>query len=453
MKKLSEEQQREELRQRIIGLGERSLKKSYYPELQKQIIELEKTNIELQREIQERKQTEEIKKRLEFQLVQAQKMEAIGALAAGIAHDFNNILSAIIGYTELAKIHLVQCPEADKCPITDDLDGVLRSADRAKQLVHQILSFSSKQAGEPVSVAMESVVLETVRMLRATIPTSIAIEHEIRITDSMVKADPTRLHQVLMNLGTNAYHAMRGTSGVIHFELSETLISENNLVFNDLQLASGPYITIRVSDTGCGIDRNTLARIFDPYFTTKTDEGGTGLGLSVAHGIITQHKGHISDYSELGKGSTFCIYLPRLEDQKTEKKRVKRQKKMQGRERLMIVDDERDLATLMARILEDLGYHVTSCSSPAEALEHIRSNPQGFDLLITDMNMPDMNGAELIQQVRGVRQNFPVILCTGFSEFVNDENIKALGVARYLTKPVTRGELHDAIRSLLDPQS
>ncbi|WP_136810348.1 hybrid sensor histidine kinase/response regulator [Desulfosediminicola flagellatus] len=451
MKKPSDDLQREQLRQRIIGLGERSLKKSYYPELQKQIRELEKTNEELKKQIAKRKKSEAIRTKLESQLRQAQKMEAIGSLAGGIAHDFNNILSAIIGYTELAGIHLQQYDKSKKPTVTHDLEGILRSADRAKQLVQQILSFSSKKTGELAPVDIKSLIVETSKMLRALIPTTISIEHDFQIANSTILADEIQLSQVIMNLGTNAYQAMRNTGGTLLFELMETAIQHDDIFYSHLGLRPGPYIILRVTDTGCGMNKKTVDKIFDPYFSTKRKEGGTGLGLSVVHGIITQHKGHISVYSEPGKGSTFWIYLPTMQNTEISDNPTEESAKLQiGSERILVVDDEVQILEILKGLLGNLHYVVTTSSSPDEALSIFCNAPESFDLLITDMNMPNMNGAELIKSVRQICPEIPVILCTGFSEFMNTENTEALGLSRYLMKPVTLKQLNTAIRGLLD---
>lgn len=449
MKKPSDERQREEMLQRIIGLGERSLKKSYYPELQRQIRELEKANAELQREIQGRKEAEEQRNKLEFQLRQSQKMEAIGTLAGGIAHDFNNILSAIIGFSELARIQAESCIESKKCLEIKYFDGVLRSADRAKQLVQQLLSFSRKQSGELEAVNLEELLTDTAKMLRAIIPTTISIETRIKTTKSTILADQTQIHQIIMNLGTNSYHAMQETGGRLSFELSETEIRSDDPLVTDLQLTAGPYLVLQVSDTGCGMDRETLTKIFNPYFSTKSEKGGTGLGLSVVHGIVAFHKGHISVYSEPGQGTTFRVYLPEMalveKAKQTEQPEVILQ---QGHEHLLIVDDESALREVMQQTLELLGYTVTVAKTPLEALARFTAAPDSFNMLITDMNMPEMKGTDLIEKIRSLRQDLPVILCTGFSEAVNAQSTRALGHAQYIMKPVTQMELHKAIRSL-----
>ncbi|MFV0436706.1 MAG: response regulator [Desulfopila sp.] len=451
MKKPSEERPQEEMLQRIIGLGERSLKKSYYPELRKRIVELEQTNRELQREIQERCKAEEQKGKLEFQLRQAQKMEAIGTLAGGIAHDFNNILSAIVGYSELAIIDISQAGPENNHQALAHLDGVLRSADRAKQLVHQILSFSRQREGDKVPVNLEELLSDTVKMLRALIPTTIAIDTSVRTRNTMIMADATQIHQIIMNLGTNAYHAMRDSGGQLHFELLETTFSANDLIVTNLQLTAGQYLELRVSDTGCGMDRQTQSKIFDPYFSTKGTEGGTGLGLSVAHGIITFHQGHISVYSEPGKGTTFRICFPQIIPHQEKRLATSAEAPFNsGHERLLIVDDEEPLREVLQHILENLGYTVTVAQTPQDALVLLADNPDDFDMLITDMNMPVMNGAELITKIREFLPDLPVILCTGFSETMNRKTTKALGHARYLMKPTTQKKIHEAIRSLMD---
>ena len=451
MKKLSDEQQREQLRQRIIGLGERSLKKSYYPELQKRIRELEQSNEALAREIHERRKTEELKEKLERQLRQSQKMEAIGTLAGGIAHDFNNILSAIIGYSELGEIHLNGDPVEAKDKVRQDLNGILRSAQRAKELVARLLSFSSQQSSEHVPVNLASVVDETCGMLRALIPTTIALEHHFRIARPMVLADATQLHQVIMNLCTNAYHAMRDRGGTITLEIDRNIVEKDDIILMGMVLPIGQYIVLRITDTGCGMSKSLIERIFDPYFTTKTTQGGTGLGLSVVHGIVNQHSGHITVYSERDVGTSFHIYLPELvEHGASVRSRTASPKIGGGTERLLVVDDELDLLTTMEGTLRHLGYNVTTAGSPHSALDQFMHSPQEFDLLVTDMNMPEMSGARLIEKLRAIRPDLPVILCTGFSESMDAERTAQLGASRYLMKPATQRQLNEAIRSLLD---
>lgn len=378
-------------------------------------------------------------------------MEAIGSLAGGIAHDFNNILSAIIGYTELTRIQARKCSGHIECPAIHNLEGIMRSSDRAKQLVQQILSFSRQQTGEMHPLCIKDLVAETIRMLRALIPTTIAITSDIRTTDNMVLADSTQIHQVMMNLGTNAYHAMREKGGTLVFELFEKYIHKDDWKFTDFKLASGPYLVISVSDTGCGMDKSVQSKIFDPYFSTKSKEEGTGLGLSVVHGIITQHKGHIEVYSEPGHGTTFRIYLPKLQENHEQAAPLTPIESLQrGHERLLIVDDEKPLLEIMQHILEDLGYVVSAAATPQDALQLFTESPESFDLLVTDMNMPGSSGADLIKKIRDIRKDIPVVLCTGFSETMNEQTTRALGSARHILKPVTQSELNEVLRSLLD---
>ncbi|WP_163338594.1 response regulator [Desulfopila sp. IMCC35008] len=452
MKKPSEaEKQREQMRQSIIGLGERSLKKSYYPELQKRISQLEEANEALLNEIRERTRVEERQQQMEMELRQIQKMQAIGTLAGGIAHDFNNILSAIVGYAELARIHIPSAGSTSSDILQNNLEGILKSAGRAKDLVRRILSFSSHHEGDLQAVELSTLLVDTISMLRAMIPKSITIEHKLDLTSSTILANVTQLQQVFMNLGTNAYHAMRRDGGRLTFTLQDTYIHAGDIQFARLDLKPGEYLKVSVTDTGCGMDRKTAERIFDPYFTTKQGEGGTGLGLAMVHGIVTGHQGHVSVNSQVMKGTTFHLYFPKIHaacdvpEAGAYKSRIRG-----GTEKILLVDDEEDLATIIRLTLENLGYQVTSTTSPKEAAELFSNTPHNFDLVITDMNMPEMNGTDLINILRDVRSNTPIIVCTGFSELINDKLIKEMGRARLLMKPVIIEDLDQAIRTLLD---
>lgn len=452
MKKPSEaDKQREQMRQSIIGLGERSLKKSYYPELQKRISQLEEANEALLNEIKERTRVEKRQQQMEMELRQIQKMQAIGTLAGGIAHDFNNILSAIVGYAELARIHVPSAGSTSSDLLLNNLEGILKSAGRAKDLVRRILSFSSHHDGDLQPVELSTLLVDTISMLRAMIPKSIIIEHKLNPTASTILANVTQLQQVFMNLGTNAYHAMRREGGRLTFSLQDTYIHAGDIQFARLDLQPGEYLKVSVTDTGCGMDRKTAERIFDPYFTTKKDEGGTGLGLAMVHGIVTGHQGHISVSSQVMKGTTFHLYFPKLHPTFDAPEAVNNTNRLSGgAERILLVDDEEDLATIIRLSLENLGYQVTSTNSPKEAAELFTTAPDSFDLAITDMNMPEMNGAELIKVIRDVRNNIPIIVSTGFSELINDKLIEKMGRARLLMKPVIIEDLDRAIRALLD---
>ena len=451
MKKPSEPgDAREELRQSIIGLGERSIRKSYYPELQQRIAELEERNRELQREMAERVAAQNSARKLSRQLQQSQKMEAIGTLAGGIAHDFNNILTVIIGYTELAKLHSDSLCQHSPCPAGKELDQVLRAADRAKELVRQILTFSRRQDGERVPLKFLPVLKESLELLRASLPQSIEIKTKITCGNIQLLANAVQLQQILMNLGTNAHHAMRETGGILAVEAECIELEELDEKSKHLLLAPGHYLLLKVCDNGCGMERALLDKIFDPYFTTKPPDQGTGMGLAVVHGIVKSHGGHISVYSEPGKGTSFLIYLPMLEEKGETTSEELIEELRGGDERILVVDDEPQVAEMQARLLASLGYQVTHDSQPLHAMERFRDAPQDFDLIITDMTMPKMNGADLAQGVMRIRPDIPVILCTGFSELVNEDKARSLGIKAFAMKPLARKSIAALIRRVLE---
>ncbi len=451
MKKPSEPvDAREELRQSIIGLGERSIRKSYYPELQQRIAELEQRNRELQQEIAERIAAQNSARKLSRQLQQSQKMEAIGTLAGGIAHDFNNILTVIIGYTELAKLHSDSLCKHSPCPAGKELDQVLRAAERAKELVRQILTFSRRQDGERIPLKFLPVLEESLELLRASLPQSIEIKTKITCGNIRLLANAVQLQQILMNLGTNAHHAMRETGGILAVEAECIELEEFDEKSKHLLLAPGRYLLLKVCDNGCGMDRALLDKIFDPYFTTKPPDQGTGMGLAVVHGIVKGHRGHISVYSEAGKGTSFLIYLPMLEEKGEVVSEELPEELRGGDERILIVDDEPQVAEMQARLLASLGYQVTHHSQPLQAMERFRDAPQDFDLIITDMTMPKMHGADLAREVMRIRPDMPVILCTGFSELVNEDKARALGIKAFAMKPLARKSIAALIRRVLE---
>ena len=451
MKKPSEPgDAREELRQSIIGLGERSIRKSYYPELQQRIAELEERNRELQREMAERVAAQNSARKLSRQLQQSQKMEAIGTLAGGIAHDFNNILTVIIGYTELAKLHSDSLCQHSPCPAGKELDQVLRAADRAKELVRQILTFSRRQDGERVPLKFLPVLKESLELLRASLPQSIEIKTKITCGNIQLLANAVQLQQILMNLGTNAHHAMRETGGILAVEAECIELEELDEKSKHLLLAPGRYLLLKVCDNGCGMERALLDKIFDPYFTTKPPDQGTGMGLAVVHGIVKSHGGHISVYSEPGKGTSFLIYLPMLEEKGETVSEELPEELRGGDERILVVDDEPQVAEMQARLLASLGYRVIHDSQPLHAMERFRDAPQDFDLIITDMTMPKMNGADLAQGVMRIRPDIPVILCTGFSELVDEDRARSLGIKAFAMKPLARKSIAALIRRVLE---
>ncbi len=384
--------------------------------------------------------TEQIK--LENQLRQAQKMEAIGTLAGGIAHDFNNILSAIIGFTELARMKL---PENNVA--MEDLDRVQQAGIRAADLVRQILTFGRQEIQEVQPIQIHPIVKEVLKLLRSSIPTTIEIRRAIS-TSETVLADPTQIHQVLMNLCTNAYHAMQEDGGILEINLSELNLN-SDAVAQYPGLNPGSYLRLTVSDTGHGIDPSVKDRIFEPYFTTKEKGKGTGLGLSVVHGIIRNCGGAITVSSELSKGTTFEVLLPVIQKDETIEKEVD-ESVPTGNESILVVDDEKHVVFICKEMLERLGYKVENRTNSLKALELFRKHPDQFDLVLTDMTMPKMTGVNLAQEIMSIRSDIPIILATGFSERITEESAKQMGLKALLMKPFSFGRLANTVREVLD---
>ncbi len=384
-------------------------------------------------------------KELGSRLIQAQKLEAIGTLAGGIAHDFNNILTPILGYADLAKE--VIPPEG---PAWEYLDLLTKAALRARDLVQQILTFSRQKEQQRMPLAPHIIIKEALKLLRASIPTTIEIRQNINANSGMVLGDPTQIHQIVMNLCTNAYHAMRETGGLLAVTLQPMQIDCNEPKVNDLALTPGAYVMLEVSDTGCGMDKQTTAKIFDPYFTTKGPGEGTGLGLSVVHGIVKEFGGHISVYSELAKGSTFRVYLPRIVTKKLAEQQTTVQPLPRGTERILLVDDDPAIVDLETTILKSLGYRITAFTSSKVTMQVFADAPQEFDLLLTDMTMPDLTGVELSLRVHALRPNIPIILCSGFSELIDDDKARDIGIQQFLKKPILSKALAETIRKVLD---
>ena len=382
-------------------------------------------------------------KRLESQLRQAQRMEAIGTLAGGIAHDFNNILFPIIGYTEML---IDNAPEGSKS--RDYLEEIFKEAIRARDLIRQILTFSRQTIQEFKPMRVQPVVKEALKLLRSSIPATIHFNWRIDDASSVIMGDPTKIHQLVMNLCTNAYHAMEETGGDLEVSLTEIELGLDDMP-DGIDLKPGRYIQLTVADTGQGIESEVLNRIFDPYFTTKEEGKGTGLGLAVVHGIIKEFCGDIRVSSELGKGSVFHVYLPLIEikDKETE---IAPEPVHMGSERVLLVDDEETIVHMAKRMLEWLGYQTTSRTSSIEALEAFRAQPDKFDLVITDMTMPNMSGEILAEELKKIRSDIPVILCTGFSEKISKDRATALGIEGFLMKPTVMSDLAKTIREVLD---
>jgi PAS domain S-box-containing protein len=393
-------------------------------------------------DITERKRAEAEKAMLETQLLQAQKLEAIGTLAGGIAHDFNNILQPIISYTEMALNEL-----SPSNPVRDGLEQVLNASLRAKELVRQILAVSrASQGQQKMPIDISSIIKEVLKFLRSSLPTSIEIRQNIQM--GVALADSTQIHQVLMNLCTNAAHAMND-KGILEVHLSPVDLSESDLADQAIfDLKPRSYLRLTVSDTGCGMDAKTMERIFDPYFTTKEVGKGSGLGLAVVHGIIKRYDGAITVQSEPGKGSTFSIYIPKV-DVKPEATIQVADLLPRGPERILLVDDEPTVMETGTRLLERLGYKVTSQTDSVKALEIFRSSPDEFDLVITDYTMPKLTGLDFAREVFRIRPDMPIMLCTGFSEKITPDSVKELGVG-LLMKPYGMRQISEAIRKILD---
>jgi len=395
------------------------------------------------REITERKQAEARQVRLETELRQAQKMEAIGTLAGGIAHDFNNILGAIIGYSELAVMDI-----GDEDPSQAHLAEVLRAAKRAKELVRQILSFSRQEEHEPKPIQLASVIDEAMKLLRASLPSTIEIRTHIDSGAGPILADPTQIHQVMMNLCTNSWHSMNGDGGILEVSLRAVDV-DSGFAQTHADLHPGKYLRLMISDTGCGIEPTVIDRIFDPFFTTKAPGSGTGLGLAVVHGVVKRHGGAISVYSESGRGTTFNLYFPVDETQPSAAVAELTTPAKGNGERILFVDDEAPLAALGKSMLERLGYRVTAQTNSLDALATFSAQPGQFDLVITDQTMPNLSGAELAKLLLKIRPELPVILATGYSTTINAEKANAIGIREMLLKPNTTQAMGDAIRRAL----
>ena len=380
------------------------------------------------------------KDKAQAQLLQAQKMESIGTLAGGIAHDFNNILYPIIGFAEISIEDL-----SENNPIIENLKNILQGAKRARDLVKQILLFSSQAILDHKPILIQPVIEEALKLLRATIPANIDIQHTLNENSDYILGDTTEVHEIIMNLCINAYHAMEQTGGSLEIALNKATPDPK------LNLTSGEYCCLRISDTGTGISPEIIDTIFEPYFTTKKLGKGTGLGLSVIHGIVKNYKGAITVESNLGKGTVFCTYLPLVSNPiKVGDTHIQNKGRIGGDENILFVDDEESIEKLGILILERLGYQVTGKTNCIEALALFESAPDNFDLVITDMAMPRMTGTEFAKKLMKIRPDIPIIISTGFSEKLDTETAKTLGIKAYLHKPILINDLSSKIRSVLD---
>jgi len=389
-------------------------------------------------------------RQLETQLRQSHKMEALGTLAGGIAHDFNNILAAILGYTELAMMKM-----PDSVPAKSNLENVLKATNRAKNLVMQILTFSRQTEHEKEPLQVSLIVKEALKLLRASIPATVEIRQNIDIESDMVMADPTQIHQVMMNLCTNASYAMREKGGILEVKLSNVYIDNETAVQQLSHLKPGHYLRLSVHDTGHGIPSSIIQRIFDPFFTTKKIGDGTGMGLSVVHGIAQSHGGTVTVESEPGKGSIFHVFFPLMASKSEPSKADPNISELllMGNERILFVDDEKELGGAFKGMLEHLGYDVTVLSGSIDALSLLFEHPDGFDLVITDQTMPHLTGSELAKEFRRIRPNTPFFLCTGSSEHMTSEEAISLGFKEYFMKPIAIQEIAGAIRRLFDKKN
>jgi len=395
------------------------------------------------RDINERKQAEKENARLQSQLQQSHKMEAIGTLAGGIAHDFNNILAIILGNAELASDDVPNWNPARK-----SLREIRKASIRAKDMVRQLLAFSRKTDEENMPLNMAPILKESMKMLRSAIPTSVEFKQHVSDHQCGIMGDASQINQIVMNLVTNAADAMSEEGGLLEVTLEKIILQEEKTCF-DWVLPPGPYVRLKVRDTGEGIEPKVMDRIFEPYFTTKEVGKGTGMGLSVIHGIVKRHSGGIRVESELGKGTVFEIYFPALE--KTAEEEIEPEAEIKGgSERILFVDDEEPMVNLNRQRLERLGYQVKSTTKPLEALEWFKADPGQFDVIITDMTMPRMTGDRLAEEVLKIRPHMPVIICTGYSERMSAKKAEALGVSKYIEKPIDLRNLASALREVLE---
>jgi len=384
------------------------------------------------------------RKHLEKHLMNAQKMEAIGTLAGGIAHDFNNILTVIMGNTELAYVNQKNARE-----IAGNLDKILGATHRAKELTGQILAFSRESNPEKKPVNLSDITTEVLNMIRSTLPSTIKINSTVSSKKSIL-ANPIQIHQVILNLCTNAFHAMEETGGELAVNIQEISFDSDILYPDGIHIPAGDYLILQISDTGPGIAPEIITKIFEPYFTTKEKGKGTGMGLAVVHGIIQDHKGYIRVKSEQNKGTDFLIYLPIAMGMNIPEPVVPAKKIQGGTEKILIVDDEKSIVEAMAAIVGNIGYIPSKFTSSLMALEEIRKNPDFYDLVITDMTMPDMTGLQLSREILAIRPDIPIIICTGYTDLITKEKAISIGASEYLQKPILRNDLLGCIRKVLD---
>ena len=398
------------------------------------------------RNLSERKRIEKERAHIEKQLQHAQKMEAIGTLAGGIAHDFNNILGAIIGYAEMV--------EEDSEPgstVKNDIGQVLKASHRAKDLVKQILAFSRQDEIQRMPIQPEIIAEEITKMLRSTLPSTIVIRQNIQRETGFILADPSQLHQILMNLCTNAFHAMEEAGGVLSLALKKRLIAAQDIPIAELALIkAGSFIQMSVEDTGPGIPSDIKNKIFEPYFTTKEVGKGTGMGLSTVHGIVKSYGGFITCQSKIDQGTVFDVFLPSCEAPASQNVEPLDLPQF-GNEHILFIDDEEILAEMSKHVLERLGYKVTVRHNSFDALTTFQNQPDAFDLVITDQTMPGLTGSDLARRMLQIRPGKPIILCTGYSSQISEEKALRYGIKGFALKPISRKDISVLIRKVLDP--
>ena len=391
----------------------------------------------------ERRQIEAENKSLERQLRQSQKMEAIGTLAGGIAHDFNNILSIILGNTELVRAAISEQNE-----IRENVDKVLTASNRAKEMINQLLSFTRKTESERIPLELRTIISESLKLLRASLPTKIVIKQNLPDASFVVRGDSTQIHQIMINLCTNAAHAIVPSGGVLEVSLDSQMIDAD--AAERYGIATGPYVTLTVCDTGHGIDTSIKDRIFDPYFTTKSAGEGTGMGLSVVHGIVQNHGGAIEVSSEPYVKTEFRVFLPIADAKAVQATKAAEDTLPTGTERILLVDDEEMVADIVKQMVSKLGYRVDAATDSRAALETFRENPDQYDLVVTDMTMPNLTGKQLAEEMKKIRPLLPIILCSGLNENFCSADAKELGVAEFAMKPLGMQQLAQIIRRVLD---
>lgn len=407
------------------------------------MVPLEEVSLIIMNDISKRIADEEDRKKLEYRLLQAEKMESIGTLAGGIAHDFNNILSAILGYAEMIQ---------DDCPvgsqISSDIDQILKAGNRAKELVKQILFFSRQGETNPIPLQPAVIIKESLKMLRASLPTTISIEQDIAPDVGSILANPTQIHQIITNLCTNAFHAMEIQGGTLTVSLHKKSIpGEDSRNLSHMQ--SKDFVKLSIKDTGVGIAPEIREKIFEPYFTTKEVDKGTGMGLAMVHGIVQSYGGSIVCNSRPGEGTVFHITLPIVKEDGLPKT-VALEIIPGGNEHILLIDDEVAVVSMTKTLLERLGYQVTTSTNSIEALDTFLNKPETFDLIITDQTMPKMAGADLSREILQIRPDIPIILCTGYSSIISEDKAMAIGIKAMAMKPLAKKEIASLIRMVLD---